>query len=126
MGKEVQGLVQHQENSNSNSNNSRISLSAVSTVVVTGPAATGAIVTVPGILKTRKQSNVCDYLLKIHHGYDEFRKQPGNMEKYTEYTDLLEILRNDIIYLLQRRDINENQYKCLMIGSLNISVRSTI
>ena len=50
------------------------------------------------------------YLLKIHHGYDELRKEPANTR---EYLDILEGLRSEIIYLLQRRDINENQYKML-------------
>ena len=30
-----------------------------------------------------------------------------------EYLDILEGLRRDIIYLLHRREINENQYKML-------------
>jgi hypothetical protein len=73
--------------------------------------ATTIIVNVPGVLKTRKQSKCMSiYLLKIHHGYDELRKKPANTR---EHLDILESLRRDIIYLLQRREINENQYKML-------------
>ena len=73
--------------------------------------AIGIIATVPGVLRTRKQSKCLSmYLLKIHHGYDELRKKPANKR---EYLEILEGLRRDIIYLLQRRDINENQYKML-------------
>ena len=50
------------------------------------------------------------YLLKIHHRYDELRKEPANTR---EYLDILEGLRSEIISLLHRRDINENQYKML-------------
>ena len=72
--------------------------------------ATGIIATVPGVLRTRKQSKrMSIYLLKIHHGYDELKK-PANT---SEYLNILEGLRSEIIYLLQRRDINENQYKML-------------
>jgi hypothetical protein len=73
--------------------------------------ATTIIVNVPGVLKIRKQSKCMSiYLLKIHHGYDELRKKPANTR---EHLDILESLRRDIIYLLQRREINENQYKML-------------
>ena len=37
-------------------------------------------------------------------------KRPANKK---EYLDFLEGLRSDIIYLLHRREINENQYKML-------------
>jgi hypothetical protein len=47
--------------------------------------------------------------LKIHHEYDELKKSANTRE----YLDILEGLRHDIIYLLQRREINENQYKML-------------
>ena len=83
----------------------------LSTATGTGAAATGIIATVPGVLRTRKQSKCMSiYLLKIHHGYDELRKKPANTR---EYLDILEGLRRDIIYLLQKREINENQYKML-------------
>ena len=83
----------------------------LSTATGTGAMATGIIATVPGVLRTRKQSrHMSIYLLKIHHGYDELRKKPANKR---EYLDILEGLRSEIIYLLQRREINENQYKML-------------
>jgi hypothetical protein len=85
----------------------------LSTATGTGAAATGIIVTVPGVLRTRKQSKcLSTYLLKIHHKYDELRKRTKSVDK-KEYLDFLQGLRSDIIYLLQRREINENQYKML-------------
>jgi hypothetical protein len=100
--------VQLQKNNN---NSPYLSLSILSTATGTGAAATGIISTIPGVLRTRKQSKCMSiYLLKIHHGYDELRKKPENTR---EYLDILEGLRRDIIYLLQRREINENQYKML-------------
>jgi hypothetical protein len=103
--------AQRQINNNNNNNNLYLPLSMLSTVTGTGAMATGIIVTVPGVLRTRKQSKCMSiYLLKIHHGYDELRKKPTSKN---EYLDILEGLRHDIIYLLQRRDINENQYKML-------------
>ncbi|HXX99001.1 MAG TPA: hypothetical protein VEL11_18060 [Candidatus Bathyarchaeia archaeon] len=96
---------------NNNNNSPYLPLSMLSTATGTGAAATGIIATVPGVLRTRKQSKCMSiYLLKIHHGYDELRKKPANTR---EYLDILEGLRRDIIYLLHRRDINENQYKML-------------
>ena len=95
---------------NNNNNNPYFSLSILSTATGTGAMATGIIATVP-VLRTRKQSKrMSIYLLKIHHGYDELRKKPANT---SEYLDILEGLRSEIIYLLQRREINENQYKML-------------
>ena len=103
--------AQLQKNNNNNNNNPYFSLSILSTATGTGAMATGIIATVPGVLRTRKQSErMSIYLLKIHHGYDELRKEPANTR---EYLDILEGLRSEIIYLLQRRDINENQYKML-------------
>jgi hypothetical protein len=100
-----------QQINNNNNNNPYIPLSMFSTVTGTGAMATGIIATVPGVLRTRKQSKCMSiYLLKIHHKYDELRKKPT---KTREYLDILEGLRRDIIYLLQRREINENQYKVL-------------
>jgi hypothetical protein len=99
-----------QENNNNNNNTKPLSLSTVSTAI-----GTGAIVTVPGFLRTRKQSKFLGtYLLKIHDKYDEYCKttKPANKNK-NEYIDFLDALRCDIIYLLQKRDINENQYKML-------------
>jgi hypothetical protein len=111
---QIQVAGQKQEN-NINNNNSipKLSLSTISTAVGTGAAATGAIVTVPGVLRTRKQSKfLSTYLLKIHDKYDEFSKKtkPANNKKYL---DFFEALRSEIIFMLQRREINENQYKML-------------
>ncbi|MFY9869525.1 MAG: hypothetical protein WAK17_07390 [Candidatus Nitrosopolaris sp.] len=101
-------------NSNSNNNNNPyFSLSVLSTVSGTGAAATGIIVTVPGVLRTRNQSKcLSTYLLKIHRKYDELGKRTESVDK-EEYLDFLEGLRSDIIYLLHRREINEYQYKML-------------
>jgi hypothetical protein len=102
--------AQQQENNN---NTKLLSLSTISTAIGTGAAATGAIVTVPGFLSTRKQPKLlATYLLKIHNKYDELCKttKPANKN---EYLDFLDTLRCDIIYLLQKGDINENQYKML-------------
>ena len=96
---------------NNNNNNPYLPLSMLSTATGTGAMAIGIILNVPGVLRTRKQSKCLSmYLLKIHHGYDELRKKPANKR---EYLNTLEGLRRDIIYLLHRRDINENQYKML-------------
>src|SRR5215469_16027891 len=103
--------AQLKKNNNNNNNNPYFSLSILSTATGTGAMATGIMATVPGVLRTRKQSrHMSIYLLKIHHGYDELRKKPANKR---EYLDILEGLRSEIIYLLQRREINENQYKML-------------
>jgi hypothetical protein len=94
--------AQQQINNNNNNNNPYIPLSMLSTVTGTGAMATGIIATVPGVLRTRKQSKCMSiYLLKIHHKYDELSKEPANTR---EYLDILEGLRRDIIYLLQRRE----------------------
>jgi hypothetical protein len=100
-----------QQQINNNNNNPYLPLSMLSTVTGTGAMATGIIATVPGVLRTRKQSKCMSiYLLKIHHKYDELSKKPANTR---EYLDILQGLRSDIIYLLHRREINENQYKML-------------
>ena len=113
-------LANAQQETNNNSNNSTkfVSLSTISTVIGTGAAATGAIVTVPGVMKTRKQSKfLATYLLKIHNKYDELlrktKTQPTDVQNKNEYQDFLETLRCDIIYLLQNGSISENHYKML-------------
>ena len=115
----IQVAAAQQENNNKyyyyNNNTKPFSLSTISTTIGTGAAVTGAIVTVPGFLRTRKQSKFLGtYLLKIHNKYDELCKttKPTNKNK-NEYMDFLDALRCDIIYLLQKGDINENQYKML-------------
>jgi hypothetical protein len=106
-----QGKAASAQQQINNNNNPYLPLSMLSTATGTGAAAIGIIATVPGVLRTRKQSKCMSiYLLKIHHGYDELNKKPA---KTREYLDILEGLRHDIIYLLQRREINENQYKML-------------
>jgi hypothetical protein len=108
--------AQQQENNNNNNNNTKLlSLSTISTAIGTGAAATGAIVTVPGFLSTRKQPKLlATYLLKIHNKYDELcRKTKPTDKNKNEYQEFLDTLRCDIIYLLQNGDINENQYKML-------------
>jgi hypothetical protein len=65
-----------QENINNNNNSPKLSLSTISTAVGTGAAAAGAVVTVPGVLRTRKQTKcLSTYPLKIHNKYDEFCKK---------------------------------------------------
>jgi hypothetical protein len=107
--------AQQETNNNSNNNTKFVSLSTISTVIGTGAAATGAIVTVPGVMKTRKQSKfLATYLIKIHNKYDELcRKTKPTDQNRNEYQDFLETLRCDIIYLLQNGSISENHYKML-------------
>ena len=113
-------LANAQQETNNNSNNSTkfVSLSTISTVIGTGAAATGTIVTVPGVMKTRKQSKfLATYLLKIHNKYVELlrktKTQPTDVQNKNEYQDFLETLRCNIIYLLQNGSISENHYKML-------------
>ena len=71
---QVVAAAQQQE-SNNNNNTKLLSLSTISTAIGTGAAATGAMVTVPGFLRGRKQSKFLGtYLLKIHNKYDELCK----------------------------------------------------
>ena len=113
----IQVAAAQQQENNNNNNTKLLSLSTISTAIGTGAAATGAIVTVPGFLSTRKQPKLlATYLLKIHDKYDELCKttKPANKNENknkNEYLDFLDALRCDIIYLLQKGDINENQYK---------------
>jgi hypothetical protein len=97
---------------NTSNNNPYFSLTILSTAAGTGAAATGIMTTVPGVLRTRKQLKcMISYLLKIHHIYTEVCKNKST--DIREYLDFLQDLRGDIICLLHRRDINENQYKML-------------
>jgi hypothetical protein len=111
-------LAHAQQETNNNSNIARfVSLSTISTAIGTGAAAIGAIVTVPGVMKTRKQSKLLAiYLLKIHNKYDELcrktKTKPTDQDR-NEYQDFLETLRCYIIYLLQNGSISENHYKML-------------
>jgi predicted membrane chloride channel (bestrophin family) len=80
----------------------------LSTVRGTSAMATGIIVTVPGVLRTKKQSrHMSTYLLKIHQKYDELCKTKSADKK--ECLEFLEYLRSDI----RRREINEHQFKML-------------
>jgi hypothetical protein len=111
-------LAHAQQETNNNSNNTKFaSLSTISTIIGTGAAATGAIVTVPCVMKTRKQSKfLATYLLKIRNKYDELCRNTKTKPTYKsnyEFLDFLDALRSEIIYLLQNGDINENQYKML-------------
>jgi hypothetical protein len=75
-------------NNNNNNNNPYLTLSMLSTVTGTGAMATGIIVTVPGVLRTRKQSRrMSTYLLKIHQKYDELCKTKSADKK--EYLRVL-------------------------------------
>jgi hypothetical protein len=110
--------AQQENNNNSNNNTKAVStslLSTISTAIGTGAAATGAIVTVPGFLRARKQPKfLAIYLLKIHNEYDRLCKKTKSLDKSkSEYVNFLESLRRDIIYLLQNGDVNESQYKML-------------
>ena len=72
--------AQGQINNNNNSN-PYLPLSMLSTVTGTGAMATGIIITVPGVLRTRNQSKCMSaYLLKIHHKYDELTKSADKKE----------------------------------------------
>jgi hypothetical protein len=63
-------------------------LTILSTAAGTGAAATGIITTIPGVLRTRKQSKyLIGYLLKIHYKYDEVCKNKSRDKK--EYLDFL-------------------------------------
>ena len=106
-----QGQAASAQRQINNNNNPYVPLSMISTATGTGAMATGIIVTVPGVLRTRNQSKcMSTNLLKIHQKYDELKTKSADKKEYLEF---LEGLRSDIIYLLQRRDISENQYKML-------------
>ena len=109
---------------NTSNNNPYFSLTILSTAAGTGAAATGIITTIPGVLRTRKQSKyLIGYLLKIHYKYDEVCKNKSRDKK--EYLDFLQGLRGDIICLLHRSDINENQYKMLDDGIIEYLTKIT-
>jgi hypothetical protein len=98
-----------------NNNPKPVFLSTISTVIATGAGATGAILTVPGYLRARKQPKfLATYLLKIHNKYDELCRYPKFIDKSkNEYRNFLDSLRCDIIYSLKNGDINENQYRLI-------------
>ena len=100
---------------NNNNNTKPVFLSTISTTIATGAGATGAILTVPGYLRARKQPKfLAVYLLKIHNKYDELRRYPKLTDKNkNEYRNFLHSLRCEIIYSLKNGDINENQYRLI-------------
>jgi hypothetical protein len=100
---------------NNNNNTKPVFLSTISTTIATGAGATGAILTVPGYLRARKQPKfLAVYLLKIHNKYDELRRYPKLTDKSkNEYRNFLHSLRCEIIYSLKNGDINENQYRLI-------------
>ena len=101
-----------QENNN---NTKPVFLSTISTAIATGAGATGAILTVPGYLRARKQPKfLAAYLLKIHNKHDELYRYTKLTDKSkNEYREFLDSLRCDIIYSLKNGDINENQYRLI-------------
>jgi hypothetical protein len=114
---QVQLAYAQQDTNNNNSNNTKfVSLSTISTVIGTGAAATGAIVTVPGVMKTENNQTSLHIFTKNPYKYDELcrkaKTKPTDQNK-NEYQDFLETLRCDIIYLLQNGSISENHYKML-------------
>jgi hypothetical protein len=97
-----------------NNNTRLVSLSTISTVIGTGAAASGAVVTVPGFLRSRKQSKFMGvYLLEIHIKYNELVTTRPTVKTKNAYLYFLDTLRCDIIWLLQKGNINENQFKML-------------
>jgi len=50
---------------------------------------------------------------QINKKYNEFNKDGNGILSKRQYLDGLENIRDTITYLLQRRDINENQFKML-------------
>jgi len=101
-----------QENNN---NTKPVFLSTISTAIATGAGTTGAILTVPGYLRARKQPKfLAAYLLKIHNKHDVLCRYPKLTDKSkNEYQQFLDSLRYDIIYSLKNGDINENQYRLI-------------
>jgi len=98
-----------------NNNTKPVFLSTISTSIATAAGATGAILTVPGYLRARKQPKfLAAYLLKIHNNYTELCRYPKLIDKSkNEYREFLDSLRRDIIYSLKNGDINENQYRLI-------------
>jgi hypothetical protein len=78
----------------------------------TGLAVLGAILRVPGYFTSVKQANTLSrYLAKINDKYYQFSNEKS-IGKDEFVRELYEI-RRSVTYLLERRDINENQYKIL-------------
>ena len=81
----------------------------------TAVAINGAILTVPGWRRARKQSKTLSrYLYKIDAKDIEFSKRSKTVSFYKlEYLTFLNDLRKEIISLVQKRAINESQYQIL-------------
>ncbi len=74
----------------------------------------GIITKVPGYFTSKKQANYLSmYMEMINKKYNEFNKDGNGRHNKRQYLNNLEDIRNAITYLLQRRDINENQFKML-------------
>jgi hypothetical protein len=73
-------------------------------------AAIGIILNVPSYFIARKQSkNLSKYVSKINRKYNEFNKEKSIDRN--QFVKALEDIRSNTTYSLERRDINESQYK---------------
>jgi hypothetical protein len=82
--------------------------------IVIGAAVTviGVILKVLSYFTARKQSkNLSKYVSKINKKYNEFNEEKS-IDK-NQFVKALEDIRSNITYLLERRGINENQYKMI-------------
>jgi hypothetical protein len=84
----------------------------LTTAIGTGIAIIGIILIVPNSLVKRKQIKYLSaHLLRINTKFDEFNKiKPSNKKEYVEF---FMNSKNEIIYLLKNKKINEDQYKIL-------------
>ena len=74
----------------------------------------GVITKVPDYLIGKKQANhLSTYMKQINKKYNEFNKDLAGIHNRQRHLDDLDHIRNNIIYLLQRRDISESQFKML-------------
>lgn len=78
----------------------------------TGLAVIGAVIKIPGYITSVKQTNILSrYLSKINKEYYQFSVERSINKD--EFVRKLEEIRNNITHLLEKRKINENQYKML-------------
>lgn len=74
----------------------------------------GAITKVPNYFISRKHANYLSmYMQQINKKYNEFNNDGNRIHNKRQYIDNLEDIRGNITYLLQARDINDNQFKML-------------
>lgn len=86
--------------------------SILTTYIGTGIGITGALVTVPGLVKKRKQSKYLSaHLIELNNKFIEFCKTRSMSKE--EYLDYFTSTSSHIIYLLKNGKINEDQYKTL-------------